>query len=57
MVRDKRGVNTIYHYLDDFAVLDPPSSEECEMKLYRLKLVCKDLGVPLIAEKQASPTT
>ena len=53
----KEGVNVIYHYLDDFAVLGPPSSEECGNNLQKLKLVCEDLGVPLAAEKQAGPST
>ena len=52
----KEGVDIIYHYLDYFAVLGPPSSEECENSLQKLKLVCEDLGVPLAAEKQAGPS-
>ena len=53
----KEGVSFIYHYLDDFAVLGPPSSEECDINLQTLKSVCEDLGVPLAAEKQAGPST
>ena len=53
----KEGVSYVYHYLDDFAVLGPPSCEECHINLQTLKLVCKDLGVPLAAEKQAGPST
>ena len=53
----KEGVSIIYHYLDDFAVLGHPSTEECDMNLQILKSVCEDLGVPLAAEKQAGPST
>ena len=52
----EEGVGIIYHYLDDFAVLSPPNWEECGVNLQKLKLVCKDLGIPLAAEKQASPS-
>ena len=51
------GVNIIYHYLNDITLLDPPSSEECDINLQTLKLVCEDLGVPLAAEKQTGPST
>ena len=44
------GVNIIYHYLDDFAVLGPPSSEECGIHLQKLKSVCENLLVLLAAE-------
>ena len=29
----EEGVGIIYHYLDDFAVLGPPNSEECGVNL------------------------
>ena len=51
------NVPAIYHYLDDFAVIGPPNSEECENSLQKLKLVCEDLGIPLVSEKQAGPST
>ena len=50
------NVPAIYHYLDDFAVIGPPNSEECENSLQTLKLVCEDLGIPLVSEKQAGPS-
>ena len=53
----KEGVNYVYHYLEDFVVLGPPSCEECDINLQTLKLVCKDLGIPLAPEKQAGPST
>ena len=51
----REGVQDIYHYLDDFAIIGPPSSEQCSWNLHILQTVCKDLGIPLAAEKQAGP--
>ena len=51
------GVQTVYHYLDDFIVVGPPSSEICAEHLQILHKVCNDLGVPLAQEKQEGPDT
>ena len=51
----KRGVQHIYHYLDDFIVLGSPSTEECGAYLSTLQQVCQELGVPLAPEKQDGP--
>jgi len=51
------GVEYIYHYLDDFAVLGPADSEQCGESLGVLKAVCSDLGIPLAPEKQAGPSS
>ena len=53
----KEGVQAVYHYLDDFVVLGPPSSETCAEHLQILHKVCNDLGVPLAPEKQEGPDT
>ena len=53
----KAGVEVVYHYLDDFAVLGLPDSEQCAQNLHILQSVCKDLGVPLAPEKQAGPSS
>ena len=50
------GVKYIYHYLDDFAVLGSPDSEECHRHLLCLQSVAADLGVPLAPDKQDGPT-
>ena len=50
------GVPNVYHYLDDFAVVEPPSSEACHQYLFTLKMVCQDLGIPLAPEEEG-PTT
>ena len=51
------GVEVIFYYLDDFAVLGTPDSTQCSQTLGILKTVCRELGVPLAPEKQAGPTT
>ena len=48
----KTGVQALYHYLDDFVVLDPPASEACEEHLQILQKAYNDLAVPLASEKQ-----
>ena len=53
----KADVKYIYHYLDNFAVLDSPDSEECHRHLLCLQSVAADLGVPLAPDKQDGPTT
>ena len=53
----KAGVTYIYHYLDDFAILGSPNSEECYRRLCCLQTVAAELGVPLAPDKQDGPTT
>jgi len=42
----KAGAEVLYHYLDDFIVLGPPSSKQCAEHQLILQQVCKQLGVP-----------
>jgi len=53
----KKGVEFIYHYLDDFKLLGPPDSERCSQNLHIIQSVCRDLGVPMAREKKAGPTS
>ena len=53
----KAGVTYIYHYLDYFAILGSPNSEECYRHLCCLQTVATELGVPLAPDKQDGPTT
>ena len=53
----QEGVVHVYHYLDDFIVLGPPSSAQCLEDLQSLEAVCTSLGVPLAAHKREGPTT
>ena len=51
------GVDQIFHYLDDFAVLGPPDSPTCANALSTLTKICTELGVPLAPEKQDGPSS
>lgn len=46
----------LFHYLDDFAVLGQPDSQECQLALDILKRICAYLGVPLAPDKQDGPS-
>ncbi len=52
----KEGAELIFHYLDDFAVVGPPDSPECQRALDILKRICAILGVPLAPDKQDGPS-
>ena len=52
----QEGVEHIFHYLDDFAVLGLPDSGACMQYLCTLKRTCNVLGIPLAADKQDGPT-
>ena len=47
----RQGVKYIHHYLDDFVVMGPPGSSECQEYLHTLERECAYLGVPLVGEK------
>ena len=42
----EQGVEQVFHYLDDFAVLGHPDTLECQQALDMLKDICATLGVP-----------
>lgn len=54
-VADK-GVDDIFHYLDDFATLGRAGTHECHESLRILKLACEFLGIPLGADKEDGPS-
>ena len=53
----REGVDYVFHYLDDFAVVGPPDSPACLHHLLTLKGVCASLGIPLADEKECGPCT
>ena len=53
----KEGVDHIFHYLDDFAVVGLPNSGTCQRCLDILTNTYAELGVPLAPEKQEGPST
>ena len=53
----QRGVDGIFHYLDDFLVMGPPDSDTCKCSLDLLISECHSLGVPLAPEKLEGPSS
>ena len=45
----------VFHYIDDFVILGPPASAECERGLRCLHQMCKNLGVLLAEDKTEGP--
>eukprot|EP00731_Ephydatia_muelleri_P034480 Em0062g3a len=44
-------------YLDDFLLVGPPGKDTCQEAMYRVLLVCDQLGIPVASEKLKGPTT
>ena len=56
-IMKQQGISPLLHYLDDFLILGPPTSNVCQQQLDAVKQVCNALGVPLALEKVEGPTT
>ena len=50
-----RSVKYIIHYFDDFLLLGHPNSDECVAALTTTLFTCRELGVPLAADKVEGP--
>ena len=46
-----RGVASALHYLDDFLLLGPPSTQVCQAALCSTLSICEELGLPVAPEK------
>ncbi|XP_033733376.1 uncharacterized protein LOC117322521 isoform X1 [Pecten maximus] len=57
LVRDKTGVNTVSHYLDDFIFAGKRGSQDCQILMSTFDNSCRELGVPIAEEKTVGPTT
>ena len=53
---EEKGVAPNLHYLDDFLLLAPPSSDACLSNLNLVKDVRLQLGIPLALEKLEGPS-
>ena len=51
------GVKWLDHYLDDFIVVGPPKSSECQEGLQVALETCGKLGFPVVEETTIGPTT
>ena len=56
-ISQKNGVTNLIHYLDDFLTMGPPDSSTCQRNLDIFIQLCRDLSVPLAAEKIEGPST
>ena len=46
-VIQKRGVNWVFHYVDDFIFVGSPTSSQCSVAMVAAMQVCTKLGVPI----------
>ena len=53
----REGVERVFHYLDDFIIVGPPASDQCQADLESLERTCSRLGVPLAVHKHDGPAT
>ena len=53
----QRGVELLFHYLDDYITIGPPQSDLCQHNLKVVKDTCDQLGVPIEADKTEGPST
>ena len=47
----KQGVESIFHYLDNFITVGKPGSPECEINMKIMEQMCKDTGTPVEEDK------
>ena len=53
----RRGIQHVFHYLDDFIIVAPPASPDCAIALDILNESCAYLGLPIAEHKRDGPTT
>jgi hypothetical protein len=56
-VMGRHGVSNALHYLDDFLIMGPPHSKECEGALRTSLVLCETLGLPIASHKVEGPAT
>ena len=56
-ILESSGIRQVFHYLDDFIIVAPPNSPQCQEDLHKLECICARLGVPLATHKRAGPTS
>ena len=53
----QRGIQHVFHYLDDFIVVARPASSDCRKAIGILNEACAYLSVPIADHKRDGPTT
>ena len=56
-IAGQHGVSCMLHYLDNFLLMGPPHSSDCQQDLDTFIQLCSYLGIPLASEKIEDPTT
>lgn len=56
-LRNRSGMNSVVHYLDDFLFAGSSETGDCKKLMEQFYLLCETLGVPLAKEKTEGPTT
>lgn len=51
------GIPLIRHFLDDFIIVAPPGSQQCQEAMSILDRTCCELGVPIADHKREGPST
>ena len=51
------SITELLHYLDDFLMVGPPTSQQCEQALAQILKLCAYLGFPIAVDKLEGPTT
>ena len=53
----QRGVEGMDYYLDDFTLVEKPSSQQCKRNLEVALSTCEEVGFRVAPEKTEGPTT
>ena len=56
-ITGQHGVSCMLDYLDDFLLMGPPHSSDCQQDLDTFIQLCSYLGIPLASETIEGPTT
>ena len=55
-ILEQQGVSPLLQYLDDFLLMAPPQSSQCQDNLLIVQHICSLLGIPLALENVEGPT-
>ena len=55
-ILEQQGVSPLLQYLDDFLLMAPPQSSQCQDNFLIVQHICSLLGIPLALENVEGPT-